>query len=147
VWSGTLYWRRICSVGLTDSIIWDVYFTLYQQKLAMTSLTGGGRSVGIVRSRSRTMELSFSDVYFASSTLIVWDTQMEEAKESLNVCRTFFFYIDCCFFNQTLHHCSEITTPKLYTWNARINEDENVVLCFLIISVTEINMSLQSYFF
>jgi hypothetical protein len=30
--------------------------SLYPQKLALTSLTGGGRSVGIVRSRTKAME-------------------------------------------------------------------------------------------
>jgi hypothetical protein len=34
--------------------------TLYQQKLAITSPTSGGRSVGIVRSRTRTIEVFFS---------------------------------------------------------------------------------------
>jgi hypothetical protein len=33
--------------------------TLYRQKLAITSPTSGGRSVGIVRSRTQTMELVF----------------------------------------------------------------------------------------
>jgi hypothetical protein len=32
---------------------------LYLQKLAITLLTSGGRSVGIVRSRTQTMEFSF----------------------------------------------------------------------------------------
>jgi hypothetical protein len=32
---------------------------LYPQKLALTSPTGGGRSVGIVRSRTQAMEFSF----------------------------------------------------------------------------------------
>jgi hypothetical protein len=32
---------------------------LYPQKLALTSPTGGGRSVGIVRSRTKAMEFSF----------------------------------------------------------------------------------------
>jgi hypothetical protein len=32
----------------------------YPQKLAITSPTSGGRSVGIVRSRTQTMEFSFS---------------------------------------------------------------------------------------
>ena len=32
---------------------------LYQQKLALTSPTGGGRSVGIVRSRTKATEFSF----------------------------------------------------------------------------------------
>jgi hypothetical protein len=35
---------------------------LYPQKLALTSPTGGGRSVGIVRSRTKAMEFSFSAV-------------------------------------------------------------------------------------
>jgi hypothetical protein len=33
--------------------------TLYPHKLAITSPTSGGRSVGIVRSRTQTMEFSF----------------------------------------------------------------------------------------
>jgi hypothetical protein len=33
--------------------------TVYPQKLAITSPTSGGRSVGIVRSRTQTMEFSF----------------------------------------------------------------------------------------
>jgi hypothetical protein len=34
--------------------------TLYPQKLVLTSLTSGGRSVGIVRSRTKATELLFS---------------------------------------------------------------------------------------
>jgi hypothetical protein len=34
--------------------------TLYAQKLALTSLTSGGRSIGIVRSRTQATEFSFS---------------------------------------------------------------------------------------
>jgi len=33
---------------------------LYPQKLALTSPTGGGRSVGIVRARTKATEFSFS---------------------------------------------------------------------------------------
>jgi len=33
---------------------------LYTQKLALTSPTGGGRSVGIVRVRTKATEISFS---------------------------------------------------------------------------------------
>jgi hypothetical protein len=33
--------------------------TLYPQNLALTSSTGGGRSVGIVRSRTQATEFSF----------------------------------------------------------------------------------------
>jgi hypothetical protein len=35
-------------------------YTLYPQKVALTSPTSGGRSVGIVRSRTRAMEFSFN---------------------------------------------------------------------------------------
>jgi hypothetical protein len=38
--------------------------TLYPQKLAITSPTSGGRSVGIVLSRTQTMEFSFSFLVF-----------------------------------------------------------------------------------
>ena len=38
---------------------------LYPQKLALTSPTGGGRSVGIVRSRTKAME--FSSIVYATS--------------------------------------------------------------------------------
>jgi len=37
---------------------------LYPQKLALTSPTGGGRSVGMVRSRTKATEFSFSLVYY-----------------------------------------------------------------------------------
>jgi len=41
---------------------------LYPQKLALTSPTGGGRSVGIVRVRTKATELSFvlyyGDLYY-----------------------------------------------------------------------------------
>jgi hypothetical protein len=40
--------------------------TLYTQKLAITSPTSGGRSVGIVRSRTQTMEF----VFFVSTTTV-----------------------------------------------------------------------------
>jgi hypothetical protein len=35
-------------------------YPLYPQKLAITSLTSGGRSVGIVRSRTQTMEFFYA---------------------------------------------------------------------------------------
>jgi hypothetical protein len=40
---------------------------LYPQKLALTSPTGGGRSVGTVRSRTKAMEFSFIILYRSSS--------------------------------------------------------------------------------
>jgi len=36
---------------------------LYPQKLALTSPTGGGRSVGMVRSRTKATEFSFIYIY------------------------------------------------------------------------------------
>jgi len=38
---------------------------LYPQKLALTSPTGGGRSVGIVRVRTKATEFSFSAAFTA----------------------------------------------------------------------------------
>jgi hypothetical protein len=37
--------------------------TLYPQKLVLTSLTSGGRSVGIVRSRTEATEFGFLKLY------------------------------------------------------------------------------------
>ena len=42
---------------------------LYPQKLALTSPTGGGCSVGIVRSRTKATEFSFSFIGFSSSLM------------------------------------------------------------------------------
>jgi len=39
---------------------------LYPQKLALTSPTGGGRSVGMVRSRTKATEFSFSFFFYVS---------------------------------------------------------------------------------
>jgi hypothetical protein len=44
--------------GGGDSSRWP-HGTLYLQKVALTSLTSGGRSVGIVRSRTQAIEFSF----------------------------------------------------------------------------------------
>ena len=41
---------------------------LYPQKLALTSPTGGGRSVGIVRSRAKATEFSFN-VYWSTAAV------------------------------------------------------------------------------
>jgi hypothetical protein len=43
--------------------------TLYLQKLALTSLTSGGRSVGVVRSRTEATEFSFIYVCFLPQSL------------------------------------------------------------------------------
>jgi hypothetical protein len=44
--------------GRGDPLRWP-HNTLYKQKLALTSPTGGGRSVGIVRLRTKTTEFVF----------------------------------------------------------------------------------------
>jgi hypothetical protein len=51
--------------------------TLYSQKLALTSPTSGGRSVGIFRSRTQATEFSFS--------LIEWNETRLLAEDSYNV--------------------------------------------------------------
>jgi hypothetical protein len=48
--------------GRRDSSRWP-RGTIYQQKLALTSLTGGWRSVGVVRLRTQATGFSFSLVY------------------------------------------------------------------------------------
>ena len=45
---------------------------LYPQKLALTSPTGGGRSVGIVRSRTKATEFSLVYMYVESGYNVVW---------------------------------------------------------------------------
>jgi hypothetical protein len=52
--------------------------TLYLQTLAITSPTSGGRSVGIVRSRTQTMEFSFS--FFMLSSYVEFRT-MDKVKD------------------------------------------------------------------
>ena len=42
---------------------------LYPQKLALTSPTGGGRSVGIVRSRTKATEFSLVYIYIISTNI------------------------------------------------------------------------------
>ena len=52
--------QRLTAVGTRCA---DHMTPLYPQKLALTSPTGGGRSVGIVRVRTEATEFSFSLVY------------------------------------------------------------------------------------
>jgi hypothetical protein len=47
-------------VGFAALTTWQ---SLYPQKLALTSPTGGGRSVGIVRSWTKAMDFSFSHIF------------------------------------------------------------------------------------
>jgi hypothetical protein len=51
-----------CYLYNSNKLNTNIYITrgtLYPQKLTITSPTSGGRSVGIVRSRTQTMEFSF----------------------------------------------------------------------------------------
>jgi hypothetical protein len=50
--------------GRGDPLRWPRDTPLYPQKLALTSPTGGGRSVGIVRSRTKAMEFSFYMLHY-----------------------------------------------------------------------------------
>jgi len=50
---------------------------LYPQKLALTSPTGGGRSVGIVRVRTKAMELVNIRDYFVKSSVSLVFTQLK----------------------------------------------------------------------
>jgi hypothetical protein len=51
-----VYKTENTAVGIRQA---DHVAPFYPQKLAITSPTSGGRSVGIVRSRTQTMEFSF----------------------------------------------------------------------------------------
>ena len=67
------YWRlrsrkqRLTAVGISCT---DHVTPLYLQKLALTSPTGGGRSVGIVRSRTKATEIGYYN--FACCFVWVW---------------------------------------------------------------------------
>jgi len=52
--------QRLTAVGTRCA---DHVTTLYPQKLALTSPTGGGRCVGIVRSRTKATEFSLDLMY------------------------------------------------------------------------------------
>jgi hypothetical protein len=63
--------RRLTAVGTRCA---DHVTPLYPQTLALTSPTGGGRSVGIVRSRTKATEFSFTHHHRAKIQGIVQDT-------------------------------------------------------------------------
>ena len=60
---------------------------LYPQKLALTSPTGGGRSVGIVRSRNKATEFVYSSLSL-HCTFTIYTSH--EDKEVFSDCQTFY---------------------------------------------------------
>jgi hypothetical protein len=62
-----VYKTENTAVGIRHA---DHVTPLSPQKLAITSPTSGGRSVGIVRSRTHTMEFKFSDVEILTYKLL-----------------------------------------------------------------------------
>jgi hypothetical protein len=61
---------RLINYGRRRFIAFKKRHPLYPQMLALTSPTGGGRSVGIVRLRTEAMELLL--VYYPSKYLGTW---------------------------------------------------------------------------
>jgi hypothetical protein len=56
--------KRRAMIALRNDYSYSDYIsTLYPQKLALNSPKSGGRSVGIVRLRTKATEFSFSTVY------------------------------------------------------------------------------------
>ena len=72
---------------------------LYPQKLALTSPTGGGRSVGIVRSRTEATEflVFFNGFYSASLQFCSLETTLDQ-KILKNFLQALFFINVCTFF-------------------------------------------------
>jgi hypothetical protein len=65
---------------------------LYPQKLALTSPTGGGRSVGIVRSRTKATEFSSIQV----------EAVLQDVAPIMNMNETIYnFKADCCCYCTT----------------------------------------------
>jgi len=60
--------QRLTAVGIRCA---DHVTPLYPQKLALTSPTGGGRSVGIVRLRTKATEFSFSLTYINDDNAVI----------------------------------------------------------------------------
>jgi len=63
--------QRLTAVGTRYA---DHVTPLYPQKLALTSPTGGGRSVGIVRVRTKATEFSFISLFYTQRG---WHTSEE----------------------------------------------------------------------
>ena len=82
---------------------------LYPQKLALTSPTGGGRSVGIVRVRTKATEFSFSldtlisQIYFWNKTLRISDSSSVHHQELFTVHTANLYDIHhCCVYSKKI---------------------------------------------
>jgi hypothetical protein len=82
--SGSCLEKREC--GRRDPSRWP-RGTLSPQKLAITSLTSGGRSVGIVRSRTQTMEIIINNNNVCN--YVVYEGWIVNAKVNVSVCLTY----------------------------------------------------------
>jgi hypothetical protein len=65
---------------------------LYPQKLALTSPTGGGRSVGIVRSRTKATEFSLVHVRYSAEFFLECEVFQREVEEI----KTLFMFSKFC---------------------------------------------------
>jgi hypothetical protein len=84
---------------------------LYPQTLALTSPTGGGRSVGIVGSRTKAMEFSFSGG-FGESFFNTVDFGGLELENDKNI---FFYGCLCAFLLATLLQVTKYVPKKRNT--------------------------------
>src|SRR5215469_10945374 len=69
--------QRLTAVGIRCA---DHVTPLYPQKLALTSPTGGGHSVGIVRSRTKATEFSLSLLPSEIGDLLGWTSTLGTGK-------------------------------------------------------------------
>jgi len=91
--------QRLTAVGTRCA---DHVTPLYPQKLALTSPTDGGRSVGIVRVRTKATEFSLvldtliSQIYFGNKTLHVSDSSSVHHQEFFTVHTAMVYVIQVC---------------------------------------------------
>jgi hypothetical protein len=87
--------------------------TLFPHKLAITSPTSGGRSVGIVRSRTQTMEFSLvfmmkcvsADNYFIDGEMFQWRDICEVRTYKPSILVYIYIYISISIENSVRNSC------------------------------------------
>jgi hypothetical protein len=80
-----VYETEITAVGILHT---DHVAPLYLQKLALTSLTSGCRSVGIVRSRTQTTEFKEMDMKAVQFSLDITQISRGETFITRRICET-----------------------------------------------------------